>query len=221
MIARTPTPSRFGPPLRRLESLLMAVGILCLAIVAGATAESRIYQLWGRWKLAADAPAVAPAPAVPAATSTPAVTSPVPAPRPAALSAGAPVGTIAIPEAGVDAVILHGVEPATLRRGVGHFPESPLPGGGGNFALAGHRDTFFRGLRHARVGQRIAISLPESRHCYRIEKTAVVEPTAVEVVADQGRELLTLVTCFPFQHVGPAPRRFVVQGSPLPGELCG
>lgn len=130
-----------------------------------------------------------------------------PAPAP-----GAPVGTIMIPEIGLDAVILEGVRTDVLRRGVGHFPQTPMPGAGGNSALAGHRDTFFRSLRHVRAGQRVVVTTADRRELvYRVESTEVIEPTGVEVLDDSSRETLTLITCYPFHYVGPAPQRFVVR----------
>jgi sortase A len=129
------------------------------------------------------------------------------------LAPGTPLGTIAIPELGLDAVVLEGVGEDVLRRGVGHFPQTPMPGDGGNFALAGHRDTFFRALRHVEPGQRMVVKTADGRErVYKVETTEVVEPTRVEVLDDGGGETLTLITCYPFRYVGPAPQRFVVRG---------
>jgi sortase (surface protein transpeptidase) len=37
-----------------------------------------------------------------------------------------------------------------------------------------------------------------------------VQPEDTDVLDDSGRALLTLVTCYPFHYIGPAPERFVV-----------
>jgi sortase A len=148
----------------------------------------------------------APSPEAPAEDPAPAV------------APGSPLGTIAIPEVGLDAVILEGIGADVLRRGVGHFPRAPMPGAGGNSALAGHRDTFFRSLRQVAVGQRVVITTADRRQLvYRVASTEVVEPTRVDVVDDVGQEALTLITCYPFTYVGPAPRRFVVRCLPDAG----
>jgi len=45
---------------------------------------------------------------------------------------------------------------------------------------------------------------------YAVESTSIVEPDELAVLHDVGRPTLTLVTCYPFYYVGPAPKRFVV-----------
>ncbi len=130
-----------------------------------------------------------------------------PTPRPAL---GSVVGRIVISEAEVDAVALEGIDAKTLKRAVGHFPGTALPGERGNASFAAHRDSFFRGLRRVVVGQEVEIETPYAIHSYRIEETRVVEPTQVDVIDPRGGRQLTLITCYPFDYVGAAPQRFVV-----------
>lgn len=118
------------------------------------------------------------------------------------------------PELELDVVALEGVDPKALRRGAGHFPGTALPGRPGNVAFAGHRDTFFRGLRDAGPGRRIEVETAEALYVYEVTETRIVAPEAVEVVAPlTGGSFLTLVTCYPFDWIGPAPQRFVVRAS--------
>jgi len=107
-------------------------------------------------------------------------------------------------------MILEGAEEGTLRRAVGHIRGTPLPGQRGNVALAGHRDTFFRGLRKIRVNDEITLTTLSGSYRYRVDSTKVVEPEETEVLEDDG-DILTLVTCYPFNFVGSAPRRFIVR----------
>lgn len=81
----------------------------------------------------------------------------------------------------------------------------------GNTALAGHRDGFFRPLKDISVGASLELVTPDSIIHYKVEKTEVVTPDDVSVLADLGSPALTLVTCFPFYFVGNAPQRFIVQ----------
>lgn len=135
--------------------------------------------------------------------------SPTPVPR---LAPGDPVGTIAIPRIGLRAAIISGVSDRELDVAVGHFPESRLPGLGGNAAFAGHRDALFRPLRKVRNGDAVTVSTTRGVELtYEVVWTGVVAPEAVWVLEDTSTEHLTLVTCYPFHHVGPAPRRFVVR----------
>jgi sortase A len=94
---------------------------------------------------------------------------------------------------------------------VGHVPFSARPGEQGNCALAGHRDTFMRGLGGVRVNDVILIVTLGGTHTYRVEWSEVVEPERVDVLDATAASSLTLVTCYPFAFVGLAPQRFVVR----------
>jgi LPXTG-site transpeptidase (sortase) family protein len=134
------------------------------------------------------------------------------------LRAGDPFGKISIPRIGLSAMIAEGIDDGTLRNAVGHFPESSTPEGSGTVALAGHRDTFFRGLAQVRLNDLIELETPHGKYRYQVMRTAVVGPEHVELVEPSSGSDLTLVTCFPFHYVGPAPQRFIVQASRLPQE---
>lgn len=127
--------------------------------------------------------------------------------------AGSAVAHILVPEVGVDVVAFEGVDPVTLGRGAGHFPGTPLPGQRGNVSFAAHRDSFFRGLREIELEDEVVVVTEHGRFRYRVNDLQVVEPTRVDVVKSRGRDELTLITCYPFDYVGPAPRRFVVHAA--------
>jgi sortase A len=150
---------------------------------------------------------------------------PGPAPAPQAgrqpLVKGALVGRIELPRVGVAAIVREGDDVSVLRRAVGHVPGTALPGDSGNAGLAGHRDTFFRGLRNVRAGDRIIVTTPQSVLQYEVRSMRIVEPTEVSVLAPTPRSTLTLVTCYPFNYIGAAPKRFVVQAELAIGENSG
>lgn len=135
-----------------------------------------------------------------------------------ALRAGDPFGKISIPRIGLSAMIAEGVDDDTLRHAVGHFPRSSTPEAAGTVALAGHRDTFFRGLARVRQNDLIELETAFGQYQYRVIRTAVVGPQHVELVQPSSGSDLTLVTCFPFYYVGPAPQRFVVQAQRLTSQ---
>lgn len=140
------------------------------------------------------------------------------------LTEGMLIGRIEIPRLDVHAVVEHGVEAETLRRAVGHVPGTALPGQSGNVALAGHRDTFFRGLRNVRKDDRIRIATHDKDYEYVVESTQIVMPSAVQILKPTPERELTLVTCYPFYFIGSAPKRFIVharQVSVTPRELQG
>lgn len=121
------------------------------------------------------------------------------------------IGRIEIPRAGVRAMIVRGTTDAALRRAVGHIEGTALPGESGNAGLAGHRDTFFRGLRNVRKNDTILVRTPSGTYEYRVTSLSIVNPDDVEVLQASADPTLTLVTCYPFRYVGHAPRRYVVQ----------
>jgi sortase A len=125
--------------------------------------------------------------------------------------AGKALGEIELTRIGVTAMILEGTDDRTLRRSVGHIPGTPLPGQPGNVAIAGHRDTFFRALHNVRQDDEITLMTLEGSYRYRVDSIKVVGPENTQVLDNSGGDFLTLVTCFPFYFVGPAPRRFIVR----------
>jgi sortase A len=134
--------------------------------------------------------------------------SPAASQRPAP---GALIGRIEIPRLGVSVIVAEGTGARTLRRAVGHIQGTALPGQAGNVGISGHRDTFFRPLRNILSGDLVALTTPGGEYHYRVVSTKVVRPGDVAVLNAGGGEILTLVTCYPFYYVGPAPSRFIVR----------
>jgi sortase A len=126
------------------------------------------------------------------------------------------LGQIEITRIGLAAMILEGTDDRTLRRAVGHIPGTALPGRQGNVAIAGHRDTFFRALRNVRQDDEITLTTFAGSYRYRVASTQVVEPEDTQVLDNSGDDTLTLVTCYPFYFVGPAPTRFIVRAQRIP-----
>lgn len=190
---------------RAASSLLIVVGVALLAWYA--------YEIWSRQR--AQRRALAELSRLELEAASPAEEAPLepgpPPEPPRRLEIGDPVGRIRVPSTGVDVVAFEGIDAAILRRGAGHFPGTALPGEEGNVAFAAHRDSFFRGLRHIEPGARVVVETPRGDFRYTVTATRVVVPSRVDVVAPHGRDELTLVTCYPFDYIGPAPRRFVVQ----------
>jgi sortase A len=172
------------------------VGLLLLGVWVKTWSESRDFQAGEAKRFEAglrEAPLVGP-PAVP----------------PLELEKGV-LGRIEIPRLGISAMVAEGADPSLLRRAVGHVPGSALPGHSGNAALAGHRDTFFHGLGDVRVNDVVRFVTLQGTYEYRVDWGAVVAPGRTDVLDPTPRPSLTLVTCYPFEAIGPAPQRFVVR----------
>jgi sortase A len=95
-------------------------------------------------------------------------------------------------------------------------PGSALPGQPGNAAFAAHRDTYFRPLKGVRKGDEIAITTRDGDFRYLVSGTRVVDPSDVSVLRGSNEPTLTLVTCYPFDYVGSAPKRFIVSARLIP-----
>lgn len=134
------------------------------------------------------------------------------------LAPGTVIGRIEIPRIGLSEVTRSGDDDDTLRSAVGHLPDTVLPGERGNAAFAGHRDTHFRPLRHIRIGDRIVVTTSAGRYEYSVQETRVVPPTDLSVLEPTDIPALTLVTCHPFNYVGPAPNRFIVRATAVPAK---
>ncbi len=187
--------------LRGLEIALVVGGVSLLLGVFAAT-DSR-WQYQARQSLAlADAQ---PAPVPESGCSDGVV-----APQTEALDPLV-MGRIEIPRVEVSAIVRQGVDDETLDLAVGHVTDTARPGEIGNTVLAGHRDTFFRGLRNISVDDRIVLVVPPHEYEYRVVSLEVVPPTEISVLDPTENEVLTLVTCHPFNFIGSAPNRFIVR----------
>lgn len=133
------------------------------------------------------------------------------------LAHGDVVGRIQIKRLGLSAMVIDGVKDAVLQRAVGHLPGTAFPGDRGNVVLAGHRDTFFRPLRNIELSDEIKVTTLRGSYRYRVASTSVVDPQDVSVVRSTAGESLTLVTCYPFNFIGSAPKRFIVRANRVSG----
>jgi LPXTG-site transpeptidase (sortase) family protein len=204
--------------------LLVIVSLIGAGICGWFYAEARLYQAYESWRLnqimkhrPADLKTFLASylggRAIEAMKEPPAVKGPteLPAASPsAALAVGVLIGRLEIPRLGLSTVVLEGDGDQVLRKGVGHIPSTALPGGSGNVAIAGHRDTFFRALQDIRRDDDITLATTTETYHYRVDSVQVVRPNDTQVLAPSDRPSLTLVTCYPFHFVGSAPERYIV-----------
>jgi sortase A len=127
------------------------------------------------------------------------------------LKTGDPVGRIVLPTLHRKYVVVQGTDTASLRKGPGHYPKTPLPGMGGSVAIAGHRTTYlapFRTVNKLKPGQEIDVNMPYGKFVYSVEKIQIVPPTALWITKRvPGRERLVLSACHPLYS---ASKRIVV-----------
>jgi sortase A len=108
-------------------------------------------------------------------------------------------------------VVIEGADRVELKKGPGHLISTALPGSRGNCVIAGHRDTQFRVLRNIEIGETITIESGGRDYVYRVTDRRIVSPSDTRSLFPTPTPTLTLVTCYPFYYVGPAPKRFIVR----------
>ena len=123
------------------------------------------------------------------------------------------IGRIEIPRLGISVIVMEGTTKTILGEAAGHIAGTALPGQQGNIGISAHRDTFFRPLRHIRQNDNITLTTTAGEFRYRVLSTKVISPHDVGVLKSGNDQILTLVTCYPFYFVGPAPNRFIVRAA--------
>jgi len=200
--------------------VLIVVGLLLLGFVA--------YQLWGTGiehaRAQSDlerkfdeqlATTVAPTTVAPTtvapttvaaattlvpATTVPATTTPPAAPPRPAFSDGDPVARLEIPKMSLDEIVVSGVGTDDLKKGPGHYSQTPLPGEHGNAAIAGHRTTYgapFFDIDNLKPGDDVIATTYAGRFVYKVTGTVVVPPSEISVLDDTPDNRITLTSCDP------------------------
>jgi sortase A len=116
------------------------------------------------------------------------------------LEDGQAIGRIRIPHIHANYVMVEGTDSASLRKGPGHYPATPLPGMPGTVGVAGHRTTYlapFRKLDKLNQGDEVIVQMPYALVTYRVEERRIVAPTAVWVTRRVGYDRLVLTACHP------------------------
>jgi sortase A len=175
--------------LRWFERALFIGGVACATWVYVTWKDATFYQLYAKNEMDHIGPPIAE-----------------PATRHDSL-----IGVLTIPSVDLSVAVVEGDDDQTLRIAVGHLPDTPLPWEEGNSALAGHRDSFFGPLKAVRGGDEISLATRRGTLRYRVVFMTIVGPDDLTVLGASNDADLTLITCYPFGYLGPAPQRFIVQ----------
>jgi sortase A len=177
-----------------MQRLFLASSVTALGYCGFVMADSWAFQLREQRELAILLPERA-------------ILSPVARP----VTASGLIGRIEIKRIGLSVIVVEGTTAATLRRAVGHIEGTALPGQPGHIGIAGHRDTFFRSLKDVHQDDVIRFTTPAGAFLYRVVSTTITTPDDVAILAASRKQVLTLVTCYPFNFIGSAPERFIVR----------
>jgi sortase A len=177
--------------------LYVAYTLVWTNVEADAQARRAVEDLRSRW--------AAPAPVSPGSGSSAATGRAVERPP-----TGEAFALLYLPRLGRDWVtpVVEGVGSRALASGVGHYPRTAMPGQVGNFAVAGHRATHgepFAQIDRLRPGDAVGVQTRAGWFVYRVERTEIVPPTRVSVVAPvpnrpgapPTQRRMTLTTCHP------------------------
>lgn len=186
------------------QYIFLVLGLLALAYCAKSFTQEWLYQKWARQHIETQV-------SHRAASNAGSAAKPLTKPSSGGLGEMSPIGRLEIPRIHISAMVAEGTSSRVLSRAVGHALGTALPGQPGNVTLAAHRDTFFRHLGDVRSGDIIELKEPGHEYKYQVRFTAVVGPKDTWVLQPTGQETLTLLTCYPFHFVGPAPDRFVIR----------
>jgi sortase A len=122
-----------------------------------------------------------------------------------------PLAMLRIPSIRLEVPVLDGTDDFTLNRAVGRIAATARPGEPGNIGIAGHRDGFFRDLKDLSPGDVIELVTLHETARYTVKEIRIVSPETVEVLDPTSEPTLTLVTCYPFYFIGPAPQRYIIR----------
>jgi sortase A len=126
-----------------------------------------------------------------------------------------------IPRLELEVPVYDGTTDAVLDLAAGRIEDTALPGTVGNVGIAAHRDGFFRVLKDIKEGDALVLDTPVATEQYRVEWIKITTPEDVSVIDPTPGAAVTLVGCYPFYHVGSAPKRFIVRAVPATGSPAG
>jgi sortase A len=123
---------------------------------------------------------------------------------------GDAIAKIELPTINKTAYVVEGTDTGDLRKGPGHYSDTPLPGERGTVAIAGHRTTYgapFRHIDSLHNGDPITIAMPDGTFRYRVYTTKIVDDSALWVKRRKRFNQLILSACHPLHS---AAQRIVV-----------
>lgn len=126
---------------------------------------------------------------------------------------GEETASLIIPKLEQKYSVYWGADDETLKQGVGMFISdlTTVPGGNGHTVLSGHRDTVFTGLGELAKKDLLMIEYGGKVYVYEITDTWITHENDRSVIVEKDESILTLTTCYPFDYIGYAADRYIVQ----------
>jgi sortase A len=120
------------------------------------------------------------------------------------------IGSLTIPALKQKLPIIQGTGTDDLKKGIGHFIQSVLPGEKDNCVLSGHRDTVFAKLGKLKIDDNLIVQTSAGTYTYKIKRIRIVDKNDKTVIVPADHAVLTLSTCYPFHYIGSAPKRYIL-----------
>lgn len=126
---------------------------------------------------------------------------------------GEEVAVLNIPKIKKKFSIHWGANEATLKKGVGMFVSNSTttPSEGGHTVLSGHRDTVFTELGELKEKDNLIVEYDNKIYTYEIHKMWITHADDRTVIVKKEEPTLTLTTCYPFDYIGDAPDRYIIE----------
>ena len=116
-----------------------------------------------------------------------------------------------LPRLDMDVPVYSGASQQTLALGAGLVAGTAELGEIGNAAISAHRYSHFKPLQHVRVGDLVELEVAQGTQQYRVQEVFITDALDISVLAPSAEQILTLITCYPFDYKGFAPDRLIVR----------
>ncbi|WP_459503532.1 class D sortase [Bacillus sp. C1] len=126
---------------------------------------------------------------------------------------GEKVALLSIPKIKKKFSIYWGTNDTTLKKGVGMFVSdiTTAPSEGGHTVLSGHRDTVFTELGELKEKDTLIVEYDHKMYTYEIKRKWITSADDRTVIVKKEASTLTLTTCYPFNYIGDAPNRYIIE----------
>lgn len=123
------------------------------------------------------------------------------------------IAIVSIPKVNIKYPVKKGTDPETLKKSLGYFEGTGLPGQVGNFCVAGHRNSsyarYFNRLDEVNKGDEVVVETRDEKFVYIVTKTMKIHENQTDILNTSSKKMITLITC----TNGLKPKyRIVVQG---------
>lgn len=127
--------------------------------------------------------------------------------------AGENIAELRIPVLEQGYSVFWGTDDNTLEKGVGMYVSqwTTTPDQFRHTVLSGHRDTVFTKLGSVKKGDEINLKYDGKQYNYTVKDFWITDPEDRTVIVKKDKPTLTLTTCYPFNYIGNAPKRYIIQ----------